>query len=175
MPVRSEAFASIVIRLVSWCQRRKLQTRARSKMVGKTMENPSTSTKPNHWKRSSHIYPTPIPSPKLTVRTWKWMVGILVSFWGPAYFQAYCSCELLVSGRGTSSGFPLRLWGSGFQQLWVRPARWRQNALLPPWCPAPGVVHLTSSNTVIQYIQLYIIKNWDTIFSIQYVSISIYI
>ena len=37
-----------------------------------------------------------IPSMKLTNRTWKWMVGRLVSFWGPAYFQGRL---LLVSGR----------------------------------------------------------------------------
>ena len=28
-----------------------------------------------------------VPSLKLTARTWKWMVGILVSFWVSAYFQ----------------------------------------------------------------------------------------
>ena len=28
-----------------------------------------------------------LPSLTLTVRTWKWMVRILVSFWGPAYLQ----------------------------------------------------------------------------------------
>ncbi len=33
-----------------------------------------------------------IPSLKLTVRPWKWMVGILVSFWGPAYFQGRNGC-----------------------------------------------------------------------------------
>ena len=35
-----------------------------------------------------------IPSPKLTVRPWKWMVGIRF-LWGSAYFQG---CWLLVSG-----------------------------------------------------------------------------
>ena len=39
------------------------------------------------------IHPSPkkikkeVPSPKLTARTWKWMVGILVSFCVSAYFQ----------------------------------------------------------------------------------------
>ena len=42
-----------------------------------------------------------IPSLKLTVGTWKWMVWRLLSFWGPAYFQGLC---LLVSGRVTFVG-----------------------------------------------------------------------
>ncbi len=36
------------------------------------------------------------PSRSLTARTWKWMVRILISFWGPAYFQGLL---LLVLGR----------------------------------------------------------------------------
>ena len=32
-----------------------------------------------------------LPSLKLTARTSKWMVGILVSFWDGAYFMGYVS------------------------------------------------------------------------------------
>ena len=37
--------------------------------------------------RKLGLYLGLVPSLKLTVRTWKWMVGRLISFWGPAYFQ----------------------------------------------------------------------------------------
>ena len=37
-----------------------------------------------------------LPSLKLTVRPWKWMVGILLSYWGPGLFST------LVSGRVSS-------------------------------------------------------------------------
>ena len=35
------------------------------------------------------------PPWKLTVCTWKWMVGILVSSWGPAYFQGHLSPRVI--------------------------------------------------------------------------------
>ena len=43
------------------------------------------------WRHETQIH-----SLKLTACPWKLMVGILLSFWGPAYFQG---CLLLVLGR----------------------------------------------------------------------------
>ena len=57
---------------------------------------PTTRTSSKVWCRNitnpwvHYFTPTKfnIPSLKLTYSsTWKWMVGVLVSFWGPAYFQ----------------------------------------------------------------------------------------
>ena len=47
--------------------------------------NPQTSPE-KAFKGSKHL-----PSLKLTACTWKWMVGILVSFWGRPIFRGYVS------------------------------------------------------------------------------------
>ena len=52
----------------------------------------------------SQIVSKDIPSLKLTVRTWKWMVGILVAFWNGLFSGA-----MLVSGRVCSCGICLHV------------------------------------------------------------------
>ena len=78
----------------------------------------------------SHVKLQDLPSLKLTARTWKWMVGILISFWDPAYFQGLL---LLVLGSVWCIFSPM--WSIWFRSRALRrwPATW-----VKPYCARRG-------------------------------------
>ena len=68
-----------------------------------------TGKKDRQW--GTKIYPN-LPSLKLTVRPWKWMVGILLSYWGGPIFRGSVSfragkiVKVTFVERGEIWGFP---------------------------------------------------------------------
>ncbi len=63
------------------------------------------------WKRWNTV-----PSLKLTARTWKWMVGILLSYWGGLFSDA-----MLVSGRVNPSVFLQKYHFKVCLEHWIHP------------------------------------------------------
>ena len=102
-----------------------------------------------------------IPSLKLTVRPKKWMVGILLSYWGGLFSGA-----MLVSGRVTMSNS----WGTGvkckstqffFQRYWpkgCRDIRWSWIMKIRLCCQHHNHtdMHLICSLNIFIYIYIYI-------------------
>ena len=79
-----------------------------------------------------------LPSPKLTVCTWKWMVGRLLSFWGPAYFQGRL---LFVSGSVKNT------WKPSHQKI-------------EPWSPCLGLLLYTQTKNSINILKMLVWKRW---------------
>ena len=94
---------------------------------------------PKGWRSTKyHWFRVTYPPLTLTVRTWKWMVGKLVSFWGPAYLQgqtvSFRECNhpfkkdhepKVTDNKPTNTntmGCPVGYFRCSFSALWLEPS-----------------------------------------------------